>query len=86
MRFAFIEENRQRWPLELMCRVLAVSRSGFYQWRGRPVAARQRRTAQLIEQITQVHRDTRGTYGSPRQHQELLARAAWSSARTPWPN
>ena len=74
MRFAFIEENQQRWPVELMCQVLRVSRSGYYQWLARPISARQQRQEQIIAQIQEVHDETRGVYGSPRQHQELLAR------------
>jgi putative transposase len=53
------------------CRVLNVSRAGYYEWRGRPASARQVADEQLVETITQVHHDSRGTYGSPRVHAEL---------------
>jgi putative transposase len=53
------------------CRVLRVSRSGFYEWRGRPASARQVADAALITTITEVHQASRATYGAPRVHAEL---------------
>ena len=38
MRYGFVEANRGRWPVRLMCRVLAVSPGGYYGWRGRPAS------------------------------------------------
>ena len=52
--------------MDVMCKVLEVSRSGYYAWRDRPVSARRQRQQELIEQIRSVHDDSRGTYGSPR--------------------
>jgi putative transposase len=56
-----------------MCRVLGVSPSGFYGWRGRSPAARAQADAGLIEQIRALHERARGTYGVPRVHAELAA-------------
>ena len=53
------------------CRVLRVSRSGFYEWRGRAPSARQVVDEQLTATITEVHAAFRGTYGAPRVHAEL---------------
>jgi transposase InsO family protein len=53
------------------CRVLRVSRSGFYEWRGRAPSARQVADEQLTVTITDVHQASRGTYGAPRVHAEL---------------
>jgi transposase InsO family protein len=55
-----------------MCRVLAVSRSGYYAWRRRGVSARARENDQLLSRIRTVHRDSRGVYGAPRIHEELV--------------
>ena len=56
-----------------MCRVLAVSASGYYAWRKRPPSATARADAELISRITAIHQFSRGTYGAPRVHEELLA-------------
>jgi putative transposase len=53
------------------CRVLGVSASGFYEWRGRQPSARQRSDEQLTAAITAIHQASRGSYGSPRVHAEL---------------
>src|SRR5690606_8125730 len=74
MKFRFIDEHRTRWPITLQCEVLRVSRSGYYAWRGRGPSATAQRRAKLTEQIREVHRASRETYGSPRVHAELLAR------------
>jgi putative transposase len=57
-----------------MCHVLQVSRAGYYAWLGRPESPRAVRQAEVVEQIRQVHRDSRQTYGSPRVHRALKAR------------
>jgi putative transposase len=58
-----------------MCRVLRVSRSGFYAWQKRPVSARAERRVSLERAIRTVHRERRkDVYGSPRMVRELNAR------------
>jgi putative transposase len=54
-----------------MCRVLAVSASGYYAWRQRPPSARARADAELAVRITAIHQYSRATYGAPRIHEEL---------------
>jgi transposase InsO family protein len=66
LRFAFIEQHRKEFAVALMCKVLQVTRSGFYAWRKRPICARAMRRRELVRQIKQVHEDSRQTYGSPR--------------------
>jgi putative transposase len=53
------------------CRVLRVSTSGYYRWRKNPQGKRQKREAELVEQIRIVHESSRRTYGSPRVRNEL---------------
>ncbi len=54
-----------------MCRVLRVSRSGYYAWRKRIPSKRAQKDAMLTEKIRQIHEKSRGTYGSPRIHAAL---------------
>jgi putative transposase len=53
------------------CRVLGVSRSGYYDWLGRPPCARDEANSLLLKHIHEVHAESRGTYGWPRVHAEL---------------
>jgi putative transposase len=74
VRFAFIQKHRDDWPLSMMCRVLSVSRSGFYAWRDRPLSPRRQFQEELAEVIHRVHQECRGVYGSPRLTVELNER------------
>lgn len=55
----------------MACRVLKVSRSGYYDWFGRPASPRAQEDEYLLKLIEQIHADSRETYGSPRVHAEL---------------
>jgi putative transposase len=54
-----------------MCRVLGISRSGFYAWVQRPMCRRRRFDLLLTSKIAAIHRRSRETYGSPNIHAEL---------------
>jgi putative transposase len=71
MKYQFIEQHKQEFPVVMMCRVLGVSESGFYAWRKRPACQRKREDAHLIEKIRQGFSAHQGRYGSPRLHVEL---------------
>jgi transposase InsO family protein len=72
--FAWIEERRGDWPVALLCRVLGVSRSGFYAWRSRAPSATEVRRAGLTGEVRAIHAEVRARYGSPRMHAELVGR------------
>lgn len=57
-----------------MCRVLKVSRSGYYAWRTRPESPRTRANRRLVSEIRAVHEASRKNYGSPRVFEELRER------------
>jgi putative transposase len=69
--FKLIEAERASFSVPLMCRLLGVSRSGYYAWRYRPPSRRDREDAKLITLIEAIHEHSKGTYGAPRVHAEL---------------
>jgi len=71
--FRFIDAERAYLPVSLLCRMLGVSRSGYYAWRERPPSKRSREDAALTAKIHEIHPRSRETYGSPRVHAELRA-------------
>ncbi|MCL4686422.1 IS3 family transposase [Myxococcota bacterium] len=71
MRFVFIAAEKASYPVRLLCRCLAVSRSGFYAWARRKPCARLRRDAQLAVEVAASHTASRGTYGSTRVLRDL---------------
>jgi transposase InsO family protein len=73
VRFAWIKEHREEFAVEAMCRVLRVSKSGFYGSLSRPPSERRRRREELAVKVRAVHAEHRGVYGSPRVHRTLLA-------------
>ncbi len=80
MRFEFIHAEKANFPITVMCRMLEVSRSGYYASRCRPCSARRKDTARLEVAIAVAHSTSRQTYGSPRVHAEVRA-AGWAVSR-----
>lgn len=72
MRFAFIDVEKAWYPMRILCRVLGVSRSGFYAWRTRKPSARALEDEQLRPKVAEAFKTGRGTYGSPRIRDELV--------------
>jgi putative transposase len=58
----------------VLCRVLGVSRSGFYAWKRRPPSAAEQRREELTHEVRRIHAEVKQRYGSPRMHAELVAR------------
>ena len=66
MKYASIEAQRTHYPIELMCRVLQVSRSGFFAWRVRRERPPPDADAQVREDLRDAHRRSRRLYGRRR--------------------
>jgi putative transposase len=70
-RFRFVEQEKARYPVRILCAALGVSPSGYYAWRSRGPSARERSDAELAAEIRRSHARSRGTYGVPRVHADL---------------
>ena len=81
MRFQFIKSLHLQHPIAILCRLLGVSRSGFYAWRERTPSERRRRDRSLKEKIAAVWERSGRIYGSPRVHAELRAEEGISCSR-----
>ena len=73
--YRFIAAQATQHAVRCLCRVLGVSRSGYFAWRTRPTATRVRADRLLTEQIRQIHTHSRQTYGRPRVRAALRERA-----------
>ncbi len=75
MIFAWVEERRAEYPVAVQCRVLGVSRAGYYAWRTRAPSDTARRRDHLTATIRAIHDEShKDTYGSPRMARELIVR------------
>lgn len=81
MRFAFIETEKAGFPVALMCRILAVSRAGFYAWRVWPAARRTRQDSTLAVAVAAIYAENHGRYGSPQVRMELRDRGRHSGRK-----
>jgi putative transposase len=82
VKFAWIRDHQNDFELNVMCHVFQVSRAGFYAWQKRPAGAKTTRKQELLRRIKAVHATSRGIYGSPRVHAELLEQAVEASVNT----
>lgn len=59
-----MQAHQEEFHIRSMCRVLEVSRSGYYDWLGRPVSPRAAANQRLLAEIRRVHEEARGVYGA----------------------
>ena len=71
MKYHMIERCRDSFPVRMMCRLLKVSHSGYYDWRDRKPSAKIQDDARLSRRISHIHSDSDGMFGSPRIWEEL---------------
>jgi transposase InsO family protein len=81
VKYQFIADYREEFEIRVMCRVLAVSRSGYYAWRKRPTSSRKMADQELKQQIKVIHQQSRQTYGSPRIQAELVENGVTCGAK-----
>ena len=73
MKYAFISQEKVAYPVAVLCRVLAVSTSGYYASLRRPPSLRARRDRELVDEILRSHLASKRRYGSPRVYADLQA-------------
>ena len=71
IRFRFVSDHAQEYGVTRMCKVLKVSRSGYYDWKSREESEHTKRDSELAQLIGEIHQRSRTTYGAPRVHAEL---------------
>jgi putative transposase len=71
--YRLIDVEKTSYSVSMLCKVLKISRSGYYDWKNRPPSKRATENAALTERIREVHHRSRETYGYPRVHAELRA-------------
>lgn len=74
MKYAMIRDHEATFAIRMMCRVLGVSASGYYDWRDRPLSARDQARDALDEAVRQTFSDEKGRAGSPRVGARLRAK------------
>src|SRR5436853_6213603 len=71
MKYMFIENHKEEFPILRMCQVLEVSESGYYAWLKREPSEREQVDKELGDLIEDAYQKNRQVYGSPRIHAEL---------------
>lgn len=71
MKYHMIERCRDAFPITMMCRLLKVSNSGYYDWRARHPSNRAQDNSRLLRRIHTLHTESNGVFGSPRMLDEL---------------
>jgi putative transposase len=74
VKYPFIQNYRDTFPIMKLCAVLQVSTSGYYDWRKRTPSVREQENQRLLLELRLLEVATRHRYGSPRMHRELRDR------------
>ena len=80
MKYAWIKDQRDSFPVRTMCRILRVSRSGFYKWLGSKPSPRAQRSETIKAAVRKVYEDSKGVYGSYKISHQLISDEQLESA------
>jgi putative transposase len=80
LKYAFIAQHQGEFEVKIMCRVLSISVSAYYQWRKRPMSVHAQANEQLSADIAQLYSDNRCLYGS-RRVTAALHQCGWKCNR-----
>jgi transposase InsO family protein len=71
MRYKFISENKNKYPIGKMAKILGVCKNGYYEYLKHPVSNREIENIKLVLEIKEIHKKSRFNYGSPRIYEAL---------------
>lgn len=72
MRYEFMKNHSKEFCVDKMAKILGVCRAGYYQFLKRPPSKRALENQELLRKVKEIHKESRGLYGSPRIHQKLV--------------
>lgn len=72
MKYQFIRQHKSDHKITTLCRMLKVSRRGYYDWMIRPESMRDRENRELLVEIRRIFVAHREVYGAPRIHDALV--------------
>jgi len=72
LKYQFIRRHSKEHPIVRLCEVMEVSTSGYYDWLDRPESERSKENTRLTQRIRYYHEKSRGIYGSPKIHRDLI--------------
>ena len=81
-KYRLVQAEKACFPINMMCRLLEISRSAYYAWVDRPASLREVRSQELGGRIVALHVDSDGAYGSPRLLLDLRAEGIVVSGKT----
>lgn len=72
MRYAFIDDMRDKYVLTRLCDVMNVSTRGYYDWLDLPDSTREKANKALLVEIKRIFVENKRVYGAPRIHRDLI--------------
>ncbi len=81
VRYAWIKEHKDIFPVTVMCRFVKVSRSSYYEWLDSPEGSKTRQDKELTKIITSIFKEGRSIYGTRRIKKKLALQGKTISRR-----
>lgn len=81
MKYAWISDHADAFPVAVLCRVLGVSSSGYYNWRTRPASRQRQRREAIAAAAVKAHHDSNRIYGYRKVHQDVVQEAKLDCCR-----
>ncbi len=72
MKYAWVKKNTEQYPVTSMCKVLKISKSGYYDWRNRKPGKREHKKQILQNEVQRFYLRSHGVYGYRKVHEDLV--------------